>query len=369
MLKRTIILLVIALVASCARAPSDNAANMASQLDSAEHLAGYFDMYWDEQRGRLVVKVDNFDAPFLYVSSMARGVGSNDIGLDRGQLGGEKVVRFQRSGPKVLLIEDNLDYRALTDNLDEQDAVAESFASSVIWGFEVLGEQEDSVFIDATDFLLRDSHGVAPRLAQMEEGTYTVDASRSAIYMPMTKAFPDNSEMEAIVTFTGQATGQYLPTVVPDSDSFSVHLHHSFIRLPDDNYEPLVFEPRSGGIPLSGAGFLDYASPVGDSLSVSYAIRFRLEKQDPTAALSDPVEPIVYYVDRGAPEPIRSALVEGALWWNQAFEAAGYRNAFQVELLPEDADPMDVRYNIIQWVHRSTRGWSYGGSIADPRNR
>jgi len=367
MLKRTVFLMILAVVVGCVRAPSDEVPDIASQLNSAEQLDGFFDLYWDQRGGRLIVKIESFDSPFLYVSSMARGVGSNDIGLDRGQLGGEKVVRFQRSGPKILLVEDNLDYRALTDNVDEQDAVAESFASSVIWGFEVLGEEADAVFVDATEFLLRDAHGVASRLAQMEEGTYTVDTSRSAIYMPMTKAFPDNSEMEAIVTFTGEATGQFLSTVVPDSDSFSVHLHHSFIRLPDNDYEPLVFDPRSGGIPLNGSGFLDYASPVGDSLSVAYAIRFRLEKQDPDAAISDPVKPIIYYVDRGAPEPIRTALIEGASWWNQAFEAAGYRNAFQVELLPEDADPMDVRYNIIQWVHRSTRGWSYGGSISDPR--
>jgi hypothetical protein len=367
MIKKITFLLIFALVAGCGRAPADGAQDIASQLRNSEHLAGYFDLYWDKQQGRLIVKIDSFDTPFLYVSSMARGVGSNDIGLDRGQLGGEKVVRFQRSGPKILLVEDNLDYRALTDNADEQNAVAESFARSVIWGFEALGEDAGSVFVDATEFLLRDAHGVGPRLAQMEEGAYVVDPSRSAIYRPMTKAFPDNSEMEAIVTFTGQATGPHLPTVVPDSDSFSVHLHHSFIRLPDDSYEPLTFEPRAGGIPLSGSGFLDYASPVGDPLSVSYAVRFRLEKQDPSLALSDPVKPIVYYVDRGAPEPIRSALIEGASWWNQAFEAAGYRNAFQVELLPEGADPMDVRYNIIQWVHRSTRGWSYGGSISDPR--
>jgi len=190
------------------------------------------------------------------------------------------------------------------------------------------------------------------------------DVSRSAIYMPNTKAFPDNSEVEAIVTFTGQATGPWLSTVTPDAETFSVHLHHSFIRLPDDDYEPLPFEPRSG---FYGIDFLDYATPVGDSLKTAFAERHRLEKKDPTADRSEAVEPIIYYVDRGAPEPIRKALMEGAAWWNKAFDVAGYWDAFQVKLLPEDADPMDVRYNVIQWVHRSTRGWSYGGGITDPR--
>ena len=361
---RTLLLVLTLFFASCGRPDPGGAPDLLSGLDSYQYLPGYFDLYWDENEGRLIVRIDRFDDEFLYQSSMARGVGSNDIGLDRGQLGATRVVRFQRSGPKILLIEDNLGFRAVSDDADEQAAVAESFATSVVWGFEALGERDGAVFVDATDFLLRDAHAVSARLADMGEGTFKPDASRSAIYMPMTRAFPDNTEMEAIVTFTGEATGRFLPTVLPDWQTVSVHLHHSFIRLPDDDYEPLPLDPRSG---FFGAGFLDYASPVGESLRSSYAARHRLQKADPSAASSAAVEPIVYYVDRGAPEPIRTALLEGARWWDQAFEAAGYENAFQVELLPEGADPMDVRYNIIQWVHRSTRGWSYGGSVRDPR--
>ncbi len=363
MLRHLLLLISLSTLTACGPAPS-GAEDVVSRLGSYQHLPGFFDLYWDDGAGRLIIEVDNLDEKFLYQSSMARGVGSNDIGLDRGQLGSTKIVSFQRSGPKVLLIEDNLGYRATSDNPFEQAAVDESFASSVIWGFEAIGERNGSVLIDATDFLIRDAHSISARLANMDEGTFTPDASRSAIYLPMTKSFPDNAEMEAIVTFTGQASGRYLSTVIPDWQTVSVHLHHSFIRLPDEHYEPVPLDPRSG---FFGRTFQDYATAVGDPLRVSYTVRHRLEKQDPAAATSEAVEPIVYYVDRGAPEPIRTALVEGAAWWNQAFEAAGYRDAFQVALLPEDADPMDVRYNIIQWVHRSTRGWSYGGSIADPR--
>jgi hypothetical protein len=361
---RVLLIAAFTLLVACGQASPPGPPDITAQIGGFEHLSGYFDLYWDEKTGRMIVRVDSFDEPFLYQASMARGVGSNDLGLDRGQLGSTKVVRFQRSGPKILLIEDNLDYRAQSDNPDEQAAVDESFAKSVIWGFESLGEQDGSVYIDATDFMIRDAHRIAARLAAQNEGTYKPDASRSAIYMPMTKAFPDNSEVEAIVTFTGQPTGPWLRTVTPDAESFSVHLHHSFIRLPDDDYEPFAFESRSG---FGGRDFQDYATPVGDALIVSFGRRHRLSKKDPAAEISEAVEPIVYYVDRGAPEPIRTALLEGASWWNQAFEAAGYRDAFQVKLLPEGADPMDVRYNIIQWVHRSTRGWSYGGGITDPR--
>lgn len=344
--------------------PPGQPENVADALGSYQHFPGFYDLYWDESAGRLILEIEETGVPFLYQSSLARGVGSNDIGLDRGQLGSTKVVEFERSGPKLLLIEDNLDYRASGDNVDEQNAVAESFARAVIWGFEAIGERDGAVYVDATEFLLRDAHSIAPRLAELEEGEFVQDQTRSAIYLPNTKAFPDNSEIEAIVTFTGQAIGEYLPTVTPDEQVISVHLHHSLIRLPDDDYEPLPFEPRSG---FFGRSFQDYAVPVGESITVNYGRRHRLEKVDPAADSSEAVEPIVYYVDRGAPEPIRTALVEGAQWWNQAFEAAGYKDAFRVELLPEGADPMDVRYNVIQWVHRSTRGWSYGGSIADPR--
>ena len=364
MRNRILLFAVLLSISACDELPASKSVDVFSELDSYQYLPGYYDLYWDEGKGRLLINANKLGEPFLYQASLARGVGSNDLGLDRGQLGATRIVEFQRSGPKLLLVQHNLDYRALTDNPDEQDAVEESFARSVIWGFKVLAERDGTILIDATDFLIRDAHRIAARLAGSEEGDFNPDASRSAIYLPNTRAFPDNSEIEAIVTFTGRATGPWLPTVTPDAESFSVHLHHSFIRLPDDDYEPLPFEPRSG---FGGTDFQDYATPVGEPLQVAFGRRHRLEKKDPTADVSEAVEPIIYYVDRGAPEPIRTALMEGAAWWNQAFEAAGYKDAFQVRLLPEDADPMDVRYNVIQWVHRSTRGWSYGGGITDPR--
>ena len=338
-------------------------------LAEYQSFEGFFDTWWDEDSGRMLVRVDAFDAPFIYQSSLPRGVGSNDLGLDRGQLGSTKVVRFLRSGPKVLLVEDNLQYRARSDNEDERQAIEESFARSVIWGFTDLDDAADSTIIDATEFFVRDAHGLASRLVSAGEGLYTVDASRSAIYLPRTKAFPDNTEIEAVVTLVGKATGPHLPTVVPDTTALTVHVHHSFIRLPDDNYEPLPYEPRAGviGLRYDAGGFADYATPIGESMVVDFGRRHRLEKVDPSAAVSEAVDPIVYYLDRGAPEPVRSALLDGARWWAEAFEAAGYKDAYRVEMLPEGADPMDVRYNVIQWVHRSTRGWSYGSSVLDPR--
>ena len=361
-------------------APDDEADNELASIEAKvkdlQHLDGFLDLYWDHQKGQLLLQIDRMGYEFIYQSSMARGVGSNDLGLDRGQLGMTRLVEFYRSGTKVLLIEKNTDYRAISDDKAEQAAVESSFGRSVVWGFELVAETDDSVLVDATTFFLRDAHNISTRLSRAQQGSYKVDDSRSAIYLPRTRAFPDNTEVEAIVSYTGQqkfneqgkSASDILATVVPDVNVVTVHLHHSFIRLPDDDYQPLPYDARAGiiGSPW-GNGFLDYAVPVGDPIQVLYGRRHRLQKVDPNAEISEAVEPIIYHLDPGVPEPIRSALLEGANWWNQAFEAAGYKNAFQVKLLPEDADPMDVRYNVIQWVHRSTRGWSYGSSIVDPR--
>ena len=327
--------------------------------------SGYFDFYWEEKTGQIWLEIDKTDHEFLYVNSLAAGLGSNDVGLDRNQLGDTRLVKFHRVGPKVLMIQPNTSFRAISDNPDERKAVEDAFATSVVWGFTVGAEEEGRILIDLTQFFLRDAHNASGRLKRSNQGNFALDKSRSAIYLPNTKNFPKNTEFEALLTFTAENPGEYVREVAPDPTSITIRNHHSFIELPDDGYEPRVFDHRSmyGG----RAGYMDFATPIDQPLRKRFISRHRLAKKDPNAEVSDPVEPIVYYVDRAAPEPIRSALIEGASWWNEAFEAAGYRNAFQVKLLPEGADPLDVRYNMINWVHRSKRGWSYGGGVNDPR--
>lgn len=337
---------------------------VASFTSKMTRIDGFFDFFSDEKQGKIYLLIENLGQEFLYVNSLAAGVGSNDIGLDRGQLGNERVVKFERHGNKVLMMQPNQGYRAVSDNNDEVKSVAEAFASSAIGGFTIKMEDGENLLIDITDFLLRDSHGVSQRLKRTRQGTYSLDKSRSAVYLPATFNFPKNTEFESILTFKGTAQGAWIRSVAPSSDAITVRTHHSFIELPDANYETREFDPRSGFISMS---YQDYATPIEEALVKRLIIRHRLQKKDPSAARSEPVEPIIYYLDRGAPEPIRSALIDGAKWWNQAFEAAGFINAFQVEVMPEGAHPLDVRYNIIQWVHRSTRGWSYGSSVVDPR--
>lgn len=327
---------------------------------------GFFDFYWDEQAGKIWLEVSKPETEILYITSLPAGLGSNDIGLDRGLLGTERIVKFVRVGRKLLLIQPNYNYRALSEDQAEKRAVEQSFAQSTLWGFSIEAENNERWLVDATEFLMRDAMQVSSRLRSGQQGNYTLDKNRSAIYIPRTRNFPQNTEFETTVTFVNNdgTAGNFVQSVTPSSEAITLRIHHSFVQLPDIDYKPRIFDPRSSYIPIS---FYDYSSPVSGPIEKYYIARHRLKKKDPNATMSEPVKPIIYYVDNGTPEPIRSALIEGASWWNQAFEAAGYKNAFLVKLLPDDADPMDVRYNVINWVHRSTRGWSYGASVIDPR--
>jgi hypothetical protein len=359
-------------------------------------LDGYFPLYWDERTGTLLLEIPRFDSEFLFNTGLSAGLGSNDIGLDRGGGGQGRVVRFERVGPKVMLVQGNQSFRSSSSNPREKKSVEESFAKSVLWGFTVAAETGGRVLVDATPFFLRDVYGAAGRL---RPGAWRVDATRSAFYIPNTRNFPKNTEVDITLTFVneggagggrgGNAAGPSqgpdqvgagggtpqinnggglfagsVGSVSPAGDAVTLREHASFVELPDANYKPRMDDPRAG---YGGISFADYSKPIGESIVVRYLRRHRLEKKDPTAAMSEPVKPIEYWVDPGAPEDVKQALLVGARWWNQAFEAAGFRNAFKVEVLPDGADPMDIRYNMINWVHRSTRGWSSGGTVTDPR--
>lgn len=325
---------------------------------------GYFTFYYDENKDKVFLQIDKLNDEFLYVRSLSEGIGSNDIGLDRGQLGGGVVVHFKKAGNKLLLIQPNLDFRAITGNKEEKQSVKEAFAKSVLHGFVIQEQKKDMYLVDATSFFMRDAHGVSSKLARNNQGNYSLDISKSAFHIERTKAFPKNVEFDVMLTFKGNPKGYNIMSVTPDASLVTVHQHHSFVELPDNNYKPRKYDPRSGSWQMS---YMDYSTPVNESITKRFIYRHRLEKKNPNAELSEAKEPIIYYLDRGTPEPVRSALLDGGRWWNQAFEAAGYKNAFQVKMLPEGADPLDVRYNMIQWVHRSTRGWSYGANISDPR--
>jgi hypothetical protein len=338
---------------------------IADKTAGMEKFPGYFPFYWDAKAGKVWLEIDKWNSEFLYVESLPAGIGSNDIGLDRGQLGQSYVVRFERTGPKVLLIASNYGFRANSQDADERRAVKDAFAESTLWGFEVVAEEGGRALVDATSFYLRDAHQIPGTLQRSQQGAFRLDPTRCAFYLANTRNFPKNTEVETTLTFTSEGeAGPLVRQVTPIAQAITVREHISFVELPPPGFKPRTNDPRAG---YFGISFMDFATPISEPITKRYINHHRLQKKDPAAAISDPIKPIVYYVDRGAPEPVRSALIEGASWWNQAFEAAGYRNAFRVEVMPVGADPMDVRYNVIQWVHRSTRGWSYGSALDDPR--
>jgi hypothetical protein len=357
-------------VAGTASYAADAPQTLSQKIAGLDRKDGLFPLDWDAKAGKLYLEIPEMESgtgkDFLLLDQLPYGLGSNDVGLDRGQLGESRVVHFSRVGGKVFLIAPNLNYRSSATDPAERIAVTESFAESVLWGFKVEAEEKGRLLVDATDFFLRDAHNAAERIAAAGQGTYRVDKDRSAIALDNTKNFPKNTEVEAMLTFAseGRPKGEYVASVTPDPHSVTLREHTSLIELPGPGYTPRRFDPRSGFYPFE---YRDYSVPINERMDQRFIIRHRLQKKDPSAAVSDPVKAIVYYVDRGAPEPIRSALVEGASWWSAAFEAAGFKNAFKVEVLPEGADPMDIRYNMIQWVHRATRGWSYGEAVTDPR--
>src|SRR6202045_4029396 len=351
-----------------------SAQTISSKTTAMKHIDGYLPLDWDAKAGKLYLEIPHLDPAgnspeILYTHSLPYGTGSNDLGLDRGQISRGQLIHFQRTGPKVLMIEPNERFRSSSTDPAEQLAVRQSFPESVLYGFKVEAEDPNgTVLVDATDFFLRDAHEVAGALTRTQQGTYKLDPTRSTIALDATKAFPKNTEVEAILTFTtdGPARGQFVRDVTPDPHALTVREHQSFVELPGPGFTPRRFDPRAGYFPTS---YRDYNVPVSESLDQQFIIRHRLIKKDPTCKTNcEAVAPIQYYVDSGAAEPIRSALLEGARWWDQAFQAAGWaKGTFKADILPADADPMDIRYNMIQWVHRYTRGWSYGAAVVDPR--
>jgi len=363
-------LLFLALASAAPAAPGPGA-SFAAKTRGLERRAGLFVTHLDVRAGKVLLELPRPIGPrgecarFLYIEGIQTGLGSNPVGLDRGQVGETRVVSFRRVGARMLLEQENLRYRALSPDSSERRAVRESFASSVLWAGELAAEAPDGrLLVDLTPFVVRDAHGIAATLKREGQGSFTLDKERSVLDPPRCRSFPDNLEFEALLTFAGEEPGLEVRATAPTPQAVTIAQHHSFVRLPDDGYRVREWDPRCGAFEVL---FADYAQPVAAELERRWIVRHRLEKLVPGAARSRVRKPIVYHVDPGAPEPIRSALVEGASWWARAFEAAGFEDALQVRLLPPDADPLDVRYHVIQWVHRATRGWSYGGGVVDPR--
>ncbi len=337
--------------------------------ESAEIRSGLIDVVVDDDTARVWLRFDA-EAPeerllrCIYTPGLRGGLGSNPVGLDRGLMRDAMLVRFVRVGDRILLLHENTRFRALSDRPAERRAVDESFARSVLWSGRRIDVEEGGHAVELTSLLTSDQLGIAARLRDVEEGSFSLDTDASVVLPDEALVFPRNLEFDALLTLESTDPGSEIWQTAPSAERITLTAHHSFVALPDDGYQPRAFHPRIAGYPLT---FLNYSSAISEPIERKLLVRWRLQKVNPGAAPSRVVKPIVFYVDPGAPEPIRSALVDGARWWAAAFESAGFIDAYRVEILPEDAHPLDARYNVIQWVHRATRGWSYGGGVIDPR--
>jgi len=353
----------VAVVAGCwGGALSAQLPTITDYTKAFERREGYLPLYWDGARGRLLLEVPHTGDEFLFLPSLATGIGDVDLGLDRGTIGDAQLARFERTGPRVSLVLENPAFRATGSNDALARSVRESFATSTVGAWDILAQEGDRVLVDATPLVLSDVMDV--RGALRGQGTFVLDRDRGTVYLPRTKGFPRNTEIEATLTFTSDNPGRAVRAHAPEGRAVTLRQHLSFVELPDPGYRPRRFDPRIG---LFALAFWDYAKPFDQDPVTRYIIRHRLEKKDPAATLSEPVRPVVYYLDAGVPEPYRSAFREGAMWWSTVLEAAGFKNAFRIEDMPADMDPMDARYNVIQWVHRDSPGYSIGPSFVDPR--
>lgn len=345
--------------------------SFAGKVESLEAKPGFLELYVDEAAGKVFAALpapdpDGVSVRFIYSTGLTAGLGSNPIGLDRGNASSGDIVRFRKIGGKVVAETENWKYRATSGRSDEERSVRQSFASSFLWSTGIEATSTDGkLLIDLSGFLTRDAGDIASALKHGKDaGDYRLAADRSMPDPAGVLSFPDNAEIDAFLTFeTAKPNAQTYATAA-DARAITLVLHHSFVRLPDDAYTPRLFDQRTASI---GMGYHDFSAPLGAPLVSRFSPRMRLERVDPAAASGPVKEPIVFYVDNGAPEEIRDALIEGAAWWGEGFEAAGFEDAYRVEVLPEGVHPLDVRYNVINWVHRQTRGWSYGGSVMDPR--
>jgi hypothetical protein len=340
-----------------------------------ERRDGYIPMLWDAESGKLSFEIAKFDQDILYFTQVAKGSGSGSVGFEWAGGGEGGVIQFQRVGSKVMVVQKNIRFRAGTGGPGIEKGIEASFPDSIIAALPITHSEGGKVIVDATPLVVRDAAGFAaasagggrgggrggPQAVELIAGTtWRFDPTRSSIYLPRTKGFPKNTEVEVTATYEAVTGGA---RTAPEARILTGRLHYSFVE-PPTGYTPREADPRIG---VQGIRFTDYSLPPTNGNTVEWIRRHRLVKKNPGAAISEPVKPIVYYLDAAVPEPTRSAMKDGFLWWNKAFEAAGFKNALEIRDTPADMDPMDVRYNQIYWVDRDERGYSTGGGLTDPR--
>ncbi len=321
-----------------------------------------------ERDGKIVLTLpkpasDGIAARYVYIAQVETGLGSAAVGVDRGAWLMNGIIRFRRIGGKVVAELENQTFVAPGGSAAEQAAVANSFSNATLWVGDIAETKADGSFtFDFAPFLAMDHFGFARQLGG-DANRYTLDARRSLADPAKVKVFPRNAEFSALLSFTSDKPSAELRNVSPTGPDVAMWVRHSLVALPTE-----AFAPRTDPYGFAFSSFkYDYSAPLSAPMLKKMALRHRLERVDPADPTSPVKEPITFYIDPAAPEPVRQALADGVGWWSDAFDAAGLPGAFKVAILPEGADPLDLRYNVVNWVNRATRGWSYGGMMVDPR--
>lgn len=355
---------ILALLSFCLLACQPAAQNSKDPLAGLDQRPGFIDLYVDSSKNKVFAKLpeagkDGVSLRFIHTARLTAGLGSNPVGLDRGWGNGGSIMAFRQMGNKLIIEQENLAYRARGDNALESRAVRESFAASFLASLDII-DQRGGLVVDMTDFLTSDILGLVQYLSDAGQGSFSIAKDRTLVDTKNVFAFPDNAEMDVYITLTSADPGREVATTAASGTEATLIQHHSFVRLPEAGYTPLKSDPRAGAIEQV---YYDYSAELDAPIETRLARRYRLQKNE----AGETVKPIVFYIDAGVPEPVRGALLDGARWWQDAFAEAGFADGYRAELLPEDAHPLDIRYNVVQWVHRQTRGWSYGGGVSDPR--
>ena len=341
------------------------ASTIASRTIGFDRRDGFVPLYLDSKRGALYAELPRGTTRALFWTSLATGFGSNPVGLDRGASGADQVVRLERDGDRMLMVFENTGFRSSLTDAAHQRSIAESFPASTVASLPVLAEEGNRILIDISEVAYRDWNDVGGTLARLNQGTYAVARDRSFIDRAHTKSYAGNTEIDVALTFTTTGRpGGIMGRLAPDARAFTLRQHLSLVPLPDADFRPRELDPRVG---FFGITFKDYGQPLQHALEQRWISRHRLQRTDPNDARSPIRNPIVYYIDPGIPAPVRQATLDGVRWWSDAFARAGLPGAFRAQLLPDGADPLDARYNVVQWENRNERGWSVGGSLGDPR--
>src|SRR5687768_4313976 len=294
---------------------------------------------YDASTGKVFLTIRRPGEEMLYLNTLAGGVGS--LGLDRGQVGAEAVVRFERNGAQVHLIQTNTTHRAVAGNPALRRSVEESFPRSVLASLPVVSDGPAGIVVDATDFFLSDVFNVIGEIRSARNGTVRIDRDRSAIIAANTKAFPNNTEIRSALSYVTDDPGPELRSITPDGRTIGLQQHHSFVRLPADPLAIRQFDPRAG---LFASNPFDFAQGLQGDYRQRGVVRWRLEPSDTAAYLRGelvrPVKPIVYYLDPGIPAPYRTAFVQGVIGWKSIYQVAGWGDEFRVLPCTPGIDPV-----------------------------